>query len=277
MRQKIDQMKFQLLNAFPKRSFSLLLRRWSALSLPWPLRRLQTEVFCTLVSLNTEESARPVTEYKTLDALFTRELKCGVRPIEADPQTLISPADSTLESHGSILQETLIQAKGIEYDLQRLLNGDPRGERFANGSYITLYLSPHDYHRVHFPVSGAVVGFEHIPGTLFPVGTFSRNTVPSLYARNERVVTYIETQHGLVAVVMVAAMGVGNMTLSYDTVPLITDFGAKVPCTRGEELGVFHLGSTVVLLFEEGRLDPLETPRGTSLTMGSTLAHWSAK
>src|SRR6185503_19618757 len=141
----------------------------------------------------------------------------GARPIDATPGRVVSPADGTVVECGLATAGTLIQAKGISFDLATLLGDEAEARRLEGGAYLITYLSPKDYHRVHFPVGGKVVGWNHIPGALFSVGAESVRREPGLFVRNERLVTLIEMEGGgRCAVVMVAAVGVGHITVSYD-------------------------------------------------------------
>ncbi len=261
----IDKTNLKLLTVFPKKRFSTLVGRWASLALWPPLARLQSELFSSLAAINREEIEAPMGSFSTLDALFTRRLKPGARPVPGDVRLVLSPADGHLESCGPISGDTLLQAKGLTYSLEALLDDPERAAPFVDGTFITIYLSPHDYHRVHFPMGGEVSGYRHIPGACYPVGTFSRHNVPDLYARNERVVTYLDTPHGAVAVIMVAAMGVGNMTLSFLSAPGAPGVAA------GDELGIFHLGSTVVMLFERGMILPPDLGEDQPVTVGTPL------
>ncbi|MBU1241319.1 phosphatidylserine decarboxylase [Myxococcota bacterium] len=271
----LNKTKYELLKLFPKKTFSNIVGKWAAIPFPGPFARLQSQVFCSIASLNRDEIEAPVDSFATLDALFTRRIKPSSRTIASDPDLVLCPADGRLESAGAINETTLIQAKGLTYDLGGLLEDEAKRDVFRNGTFITVYLSPHDYHRVHFPVSGEVTTYRHIPGEFFPVGNFSRRYVPGLYARNERVITYVKTPAGMVAVIMVAAMGVGNMTLSY--LPSATDSEPRpIPCAAGQELGIFHLGSTVVMLFEEGIIQRFDFEEQQLMTMGIPLGRLGA-
>src|SRR5262249_30982201 len=151
------------------------------------------------------EVGRPLDEYATLDAFFVRKLRAGVRPIAADPDTVISPCDGTIAESGLATSGRLIQAKGIDYKLANLVPDEDAVARFDGGAYVTISLAPRDYHRVHVPVDGTVNGFQHIPGALFPVNRLSVSNVNGVFTINERLVTFLDSGVGEVAVVMVAA------------------------------------------------------------------------
>ncbi len=266
---QVNAVRKVLVRHMPRRHFSAWLLRWSRLRLPGPLARLQNEWFARLVHLDLSEAEWKPAQYPTLNAFFTRKLRADARPVEADPRTAVFPCDGRMGAFGPIDGSTLIQAKGIDYDLAHLLMDEAWARRFENGHFLTIYLSPRDYHRVHFPLSGRVVRFHHIPGhsgTSYPVGPWCVAHIKRLYCRNERIVTYVETEAGCMAVVMVAAAGVGNMTLSYTsefpqsdrTRDFAQDLDVKV--SKGDECGIFHLGSTVILLFEKfpWQFEPVE-------------------
>jgi phosphatidylserine decarboxylase len=174
--------------------------------------------FARVYGINVGEAEKPIDDYAGFDEFFTRRLRVGLRPIADGPGQVASPADGTVVECGLATAGKLIQAKGDLFDLTELL-GDPEvARRLEGGAYLITYLSPKDYHRVHSPVGGRVVGWRHIPGTLFSVGAKSVLSEPGLFIRNERFVTLIEMEGGgLCAVVMVAAIGVGHVTVSYDS------------------------------------------------------------
>jgi phosphatidylserine decarboxylase len=272
-----------LIRHLPRRHFSQLLLRWSRLHLPGPVNRLQNAAFARLMQIDLSEAQWQIAQYPTLNAFFTRRLQPGARPVDPDGHSLVFPADGKLGAFGPIAGETLIQAKGIDYTLNQLLLDAELAERFRDGRFLTIYLSPKDYHRVHFPVAGTVTRYRHIPGhsgTSYPVGKFCTRKIDKLYCRNERLISVLDTPQGPVAVVMVAACGVGNMTLSYLSTHFsqrtrLTDHGqdVRVSVEKGDECGIFHMGSTVILLFgngswnfsslDEGRLVRMGRPMGT--------------
>jgi phosphatidylserine decarboxylase len=158
----------------------------------------------------------------------------------------------------------LVQAKGVDYTAEALLADAALARRLAGGAWATLYLSPRDYHRIHFPLAGTVTGWRYAPGTLWPVNEASVANVPGLFARNERLVTVMETPLGTCAVVAVGATIVGRVRAFYDPAVPVTnlpgaalqrhDYPAPIPVEKGAELGAFEMGSTVILLFEPGRV-----------------------
>lgn len=275
-----------LLRWAPKRTFSSVVGFWARRPIPKRLRRSVYTAFARRVGADLGEVERPLEDYPSLNAFFTRRLRPGSRPLPADPDVVVSPCDGTISEHGTARAGELIQAKGASYKLFGLLADRAAAARFEGGTYLTVYLAPRDYHRVHFAVEGAVTGFQHIPGALFPVNAMAVAHVPGLFARNERLVTYQDTPVGEVATVMVGATAVGHITVTYDAVethagrngrpgPRVR-FAAPRPVARGEELGTFHLGSTVILLFEPGRVQLEPLARGQRIRFGEPIARRAA-
>ncbi|MEE2780288.1 MAG: archaetidylserine decarboxylase, partial [Myxococcota bacterium] len=227
------------------------------------------------------EVADPVDSFTTFNAFFTRRLRDGARPIVEDSRTVVSPADARLQSFGRIPTHGMLdQIKGRRYRLGGLLGDEGEGGAWREGAYATLYLSPRDYHRVHCPIDGVLTSWRHIPGKLFPVNGLATRHVSSLFNQNERVVMFLESEtHGPMALVMVGAANVGRITLSFtDQEPNWSASGPTtvrpanpIPVKRGDELGVFNLGSTVVLVASEPTLSDAGLLRGEHLKMGAPL------
>ena len=267
----------------PKRAVSDAIGWGVSLGIPTALRTVMLSRFANIYGIDVSEAEKPLTEYEGFDEFFTRKLRPGARPIDDAPGRIVSPADGTVVECGLATAGKLIQAKGSDFDLATLLDDADAAARLQGGAYLITYLSPKDYHRVHSPVGGRVVGWRHIPGTLFSVGAASIRREPGLFVRNERFVTLIEMDAGgLVAVVMVAAVGVGHVTVSYD--PEVAthrpeffraalrhrQYDEPKPIKRGDELGIFHLGSTTIAVFEPGRvvLDALVSGASTKMGVG---------
>ncbi|MGK9172044.1 archaetidylserine decarboxylase [Yokenella regensburgei] len=212
-----------------------------------------------------------IEEYESFNAFFTRTLKADARPIVNEECAILSPADGTVSQIGIIKQGRLFQAKGHDYSLTALLGGDEnRALPFLAGAFATVYLSPGDYHRVHMPVTGILREMIFIPGKLFSVNDTSVRQVPNLFARNERVVCLFDTEHGPMIVVLVGAMIVGSIVTSWAGRINPAGRGVKsvsykgltnkmLRLERGEELGHFELGSTVIVLFSAGKINWEET------------------
>ena len=224
-----------------------------------PVLRLYTRAY----GVDMSEAVTPDAGFATFNEFFTRRLREGVRPIDADPHALISPSDGRLDDGGPIDGRCTFAVKRQTYDVATLLASETEAAWFAGGSFAVVYLSPRDYHRVHSPATGVITRVRHIPGTLFPVNELGVRSVPQLFARNERVVIHVRSdEFGRVAVVMVGAMIVGRIVLAFDG-PARPAIGGAIAerswlngdsprVARGDELGAFELGSTVVMLLERG-------------------------
>ncbi len=265
----------------PKRAVSKAIGWGASRGLPPSLRGKMLSRFARAYGMDLGEAEKPLNDYADFDELFTRRLRAGARPIADEPGGIVSPADGIVVECGLATSGKLIQAKGTLFDLAELLSDREIAARLLGGAYLITYLSPKDYHRVHSPVGGRVIGWRHIPGSLFSVGAKSVASEPGLFVRNERFVTLIEMDDGgLCAVVMVAAIGVGHVTVSYDedvathrrrfSRAAVRHRHYDVPKTirRGEELGVFHLGSTTILVFEPGRVELGSFAPGEAMKMG---------
>jgi phosphatidylserine decarboxylase len=254
-----------------------MLTRWD-----WPpFKNAFIRLFIRLFKVEMQEAATPWPEdYPTFNAFFTRTLRQGARPICEDGQ-LACPADGRLSAFGDIRHGQLLQAKGMDYSLEELLGGDKGlAERFTDGSFATVYLSPKDYHRVHMPLSGSLQETLHVPGRLFSVNAATARTLPRLFSRNERVVTVFETEIGPMAVILVGAIFVGCMDTVWAGTLAPADLRIsrwpepeqKVQLARGEEMGRFNMGSTVILLFAKDALDWGQDLReGQKVRMGEAL------
>ncbi|GHD66391.1 archaetidylserine decarboxylase [Jeongeupia chitinilytica] len=221
----------------------------------WIIRR-----FVAKYGVNMHEAAEPdIARYASFNDFFTRALKPGVRPLAASP--LVCPVDGAISQFGPIAQDQIFQAKGHGYSTTALVGGDTAlASRFDNGSFATIYLSPKDYHRIHMPCDGRLLQMVYVPGELFSVNPATARHVPGLFARNERVVCEFEGEHGRFVLVLVGATIVGSMaTVWHGLVNPPRDKAVRrwdyhdqqISLRRGEEMGRFLLGSTVVLLFPQ--------------------------
>ncbi|MBY6035932.1 archaetidylserine decarboxylase [Fictibacillus nanhaiensis] len=205
--------------------------------------------------INLSEIEKPIHEYAHLTEFFSRKLKEDARPICGDEMQVISPVDGLVTQMGRIDKGTIIQAKGISYPVQKLL-AEENKTGFESGHFITIYLSPKDYHRIHMPIKGEVYSSTYIPGRLFPVNDIGVNHVKGLFTKNERVVTFAETDFGKLAIVKVGAFIVGSVKVKYDEKvrrwkKIMKTSVSPVVYEKGEEVGHFEFGSTVILLFED--------------------------
>lgn len=252
-----------LQHLLPQHRLSQLMYRLARLE--WrPFRRLATGAFIRLTGIRMDEAAEPDPRaYPHLAALFTRALRPGARPLDPDPRAIVSPVDGTLSQIGPIADGRIVQAKGHDYSVRDLLG--ERGDLhrlFEGGGFATVYLSPKDYHRIHMPVSGDLIETRHLGGRLFSVNAVTAALVPDLFARNERVVTLFGTEAGPMALVLVGAIFVGGIETVWqgEIAPAPSAAACRrwpdqrVRLGRGEEMGRFNLGSTVVLLFPAGTM-----------------------
>jgi phosphatidylserine decarboxylase len=257
---------------------------WSARRhLPGALGRSLVGAYARAYGLSTAEAEHPLAHYPTLQALFTRRLAPGARRMPDDAGAVVAPSDGTICEAGIAREGTLLEAKGSAFTLSQLLADEDLAARLTGGPYVVIYLSPRDYHRVHFPLGGKVVAWRHIPGKLFPVGPRSVRRECGLFARNERFVTVVDSPGGRYAVVMVAAVGVGHVTATYDPEVATHEggfskkgvrhkvFETPIPIERGQELGVFNLGSTTVTIFEPGRVQLAPLSSDSPVVMGSSV------
>ena len=258
---------------------SRILGHLSDLPLPRPLRVPAIWAYARAYGVDLSEAALPPSAYASFNAFFTRRLRAGARPIDPASHSVVSPSDSRLSAIGPVPDHgRLEQVKGESYGIDALVGSSEGAARFRSGFSATLYLSPAMYHRVHSPVDGEIVAWRYVPGRLFPVNAAGVRSVPGLFTRNERVAVFIESEaHGAVALVLVGAANVGRISLAF--ADLVTNRGhaagrfepaAKIPIRRGDEVGVFNLGSTVVLLVADPRLAPAVAP-GALVRVGEAL------
>jgi phosphatidylserine decarboxylase len=215
--------------------------------------------------------------YIDFNAFFSRQLKPGKRPFAPLP-AFVSPVDGFISQIGTIQQDQLFQAKGHLYSLVDLLAGNhEKAQTFQDGSFATLYLSPKDYHRVHTPLDARVTAMTFVPGTLFSVNDASVNTTPNLFARNERLICYLETGHGPMAIILVAALNVGSMFTPWHGVVKSKQIYTwdyhdnPIPLSRGDEIGGFLMGSTAIVLLPKEVVTWATLPTLTSIVLGESI------
>lgn len=214
--------------------------------------------------IDMDQAANPDPRaYPTFNAFFTRALKPGARPLPDDARAVLAPADGTISQIGAIADGRVLQAKGRDFAAAELLGDAVAAAPYTKGNFLTVYLSPRNYHRVHMPVAGALRETVHVPGRLFSVAPFTVESVPRLFARNERLVCHFDGEQGPFAVVMVGAMLVSGIETVWGGVEVppyargITRRSWRdkaIALERGAELGRFNMGSTVIVLFPENRV-----------------------
>jgi phosphatidylserine decarboxylase len=253
------------LSALSQPFLSRVIGRLADLRLPSALLRPLLRAYVAAYRVDLGEASGPLSSYPTFNAFFTRRLREGARPVAGGEGVVVSPCDSRLRGIGPVPGDgRLEQVKGSSYSVDALLGSAEDAAPFRRGLHAVLYLSPAMYHRVHSPVDGRVRAFRYVPGRLFPVNRAGVRSVPGLFTRNERVSVFLDSDiHGPVAVVLVGAANVGRMSLAF--ADLVTNRGQPagrlvpaepVELRRGDEIGAFNLGSTVVLLVADSGLAP---------------------
>jgi len=256
-----DETFMQWMRLLPKAVLSSAVGAATRAPAPAGLHHAAIRAFAQRYQVDLSEAEHPVEDYPTFSEFFSRRLKAGLRPVDPDPKAVVSPVDGAVSQIGTVDGEACVQAKGISFPLGRLLTTRPEAEGFRGGAFATLYLSPRDYHRIHAPLSGEILGYSYVPGEFWPVNRASVRLKEALFCLNERLITYLRTPAGICAVVKVGATCVSRIRASYDEV--LTHQGGParakryekaLPVNKGDELGAFEMGSTVILLFEKGRV-----------------------
>lgn len=271
-----------LLSLLPKNTVSRLVGLLSQLPLPRFLMIPVLRLFAHVYKINIEEAELELREYGSLNEFFTRSLKTGARVINEEENILVSPVDGRVLEFGDIHEDSLMQVKGKEFSLSELLAVDKWREDFLGGKFITLYLSPQDYHRIHVPCAGEVEGFYYVPGKLFPVNNFGVRAVSNLFSKNERLITYYRTDWGKIAIIKIGATSVGKIKVTYAegfATNRLTNrrreafqLEKPVPMKKGQEVGMFQMGSTVILVFERNTVEFLDIHRGQKTMLGQPIA-----
>lgn len=245
----------QIIRALPRVRISRAVGRICEQPLPPLVSNAVTRAYCRAYRVNIDEAAPRDAAYPSFDAFFTRPLRDGARSVSND--ALVSPSDGKLSSQGRIDPAARLFVKGQPYEVSELTGDPSESARYAGGEFAVVYLAPRDYHRVHSPVDGHISAIRGMAGDLYPVNSIGEQHVPQLFVRNQRVAIVIDTPgFGRVTCVMVGAVIVGRMSVSVlpdpDVPPGVHAIEPARPVKKGEEIGVFHLGSTVVLLLEPG-------------------------
>lgn len=256
---------YKLLKVFPQyiapqRALGWLARVLANSRKPW-LKNLLIGYFVKRYPVNMSDAVieNPY-DYPSFNCFFTRKLKPEFRPIAQDPKQIVCPVDGCVSQISKIEKDILLQAKGFNYNLKALLGGSgKRAKLFEDGNFATLYLAPKDYHRVHMPMNGKLRESIFIPGELFSVSQNTAEAIPNLFARNERLVCIFDTESGPMAVILVGAMIVGSIDTVWhaktNTRKInVESFGGTLELERGKELGLFKLGSTVIVLFAKDKV-----------------------
>ncbi len=280
----LDYIKVLPLYCLPQHGLTAIVYRLTRIEYkPW--KNFIIRNFVKFYNVDMNQAIWPSEDdYSCFNAFFIRNLKPDARSWKKDKNQILSPVDGAISEIGFISHDKLIQAKGIDYSLSRLLANDEKMiEHFVDGSFTTLYLSPRDYHRIHMPVSGNLIKTIFVPGDLFPVNTASVRTVDQLFARNERFISIFETELGLVAQIMVGATFVGSMETVFAgqitptknrevVIKEYADNEKTITLNQADEFGHFNMGSTVILIFEKNSISWLDNLKaGDSIQVGQTL------
>ncbi len=251
------------------------------------------EQFVKFYKVDMTEAENEIEDFATFNDFFSRSLKAQTRPIDANVDTLVFPADGKICQFGDLRADFMLQAKGHYFTIEALLADESDADVFADGKFITIYLSPSDYHRVHIPVSGKLLKMTYIPGELFSVNPLYVQNIPELFSRNERVVCIFETPCGKMAEIFVGATIVGSISTEWSGIVApngskeinVTTYEKDNPeYDKGAQIGKFLMGSTVICLFEKDKvefIDSLECAQTTRVgqTMGRivSISNTSAK
>ncbi len=261
----------------PQHALSKLMFRFARIENTW-VKTTFTRWIVKTYGVNLSEAVREnIEDYKHFNDFFTRALKPGARVI--GDSNIICPVDGAVSQAGAISHATIFQAKNHYYTVSALLGGDYRADQFDSGCFATIYLSPKDYHRIHMPYDGKLISMDYIPGDLFSVNRATAEGVDNLFARNERVVCYFQTEFGLCAFVLVGAIFVGSMQTvwagqinpPYQKKVQHFDYtDQNIELKKGEEMGRFNMGSTIIMLMPNQK-QTLNLTTGQVTRMGEDL------
>jgi phosphatidylserine decarboxylase len=265
----------KLLRVLPRQGITRVMGRLADVRLHPAVADAVVGLYVRAYRVDLGETVPPDGSFASFDAFFTRALREGVRPLCDDPDALVSPADGRLEDAGPIRAGGRLRIKGRDYAVADVVGDPAEAARYEGGQFAVVYLSPRDYHRVHAPCAGRIAHVRSMPGDYFPVNSIGERHVPSLFSTNRRVAIAMDTPaKGRVTVVMVGAMIVGRITVSALDARDVP-FGEHaidpaLPVACGDEIGMFHLGSTAVVLVEKGRAAPFRSARenGDALVPG---------
>ncbi|MDN4502454.1 archaetidylserine decarboxylase [Alteromonadaceae bacterium BrNp21-10] len=286
----LDTIKIKIQYILPKHLISRLVGKLAAAEAGF-ITQWFIKLFIKQYQVDMQEAQAPeASSYKSFNAFFTRALKPELRPICAEEHALIHPVDGAISQLGDIQDDRIFQAKGHDYSLSALLGGkDELAAPFVGGQFATIYLSPKDYHRIHMPVTGTLTDMLYVPGELFSVNPLTAANVPGLFARNERVVALFDTDYGKMAMVLVGATIVASIetvwagTITPPTGKRVNHWQyptsglQAITLEKGQEMGRFKLGSTVVATFAPGMLEFEDIAAGDPTRLGQKFADLNSK
>lgn len=271
------------LRLLPRNLLSRLAGRLASVRLPAPLQRAESRIFGRLTGIDFTEARDPLESFGSLQELFTRALRDGVRPIDPAPDAFVAPCDGAWGQSGQVEGGMLLQLKGRPYSLGALLGDDQAALGFEGGAFATFYLSPRDYHRFHTPCPMQIGSAVYVPGTLWPVHRAAVEGIDALFAQNERICAFSNVPGPLVLVAVGATM-VGKVRVSFDDLStnvrgsgrVRRSYSPPITLARGEEWGRFEFGSTLVAVAAPGLLELEAQPVGTPLRLGRRIGRLRA-
>lgn len=280
----IAQLFLLLQRMMPKRLITAIVHRLARIRVRL-IKDFLIRSFVKFYEVNLDEVRKSAPDgFTSFNDFFTRELERGSRPIDSSDLSIVSPADGIISAAGSIKKNAVLQAKGIDYSLEELLATDlDEAQRYYDGSFATIYLAPFNYHRVHAPLAGELVAARFVPGSLFSVNLTTVSFLRGLFTRNERLICHFRTAAGPMVLIFVGALNVGSITTPWtgkirprkgnmvENIDLQSSSQAKT-VNKGDLLGWFNMGSTIILLLPPGVCDwrsGLES--GEALRMGEAL------
>jgi len=268
-------------HVLPQHALSRLVLRATRVRAPW-FKNWLIRGFLRLYTIDMDDAVQPdPLRYASFNEFFTRALRPDARSLAKEPREIACPVDGVISEAGKIDGDTLLQAKGRNYTLKELLASCAWAKDFEGGSFATIYLAPFNYHRVHMPLAGRLRETVYVPGRLFSVNAATASLVPRLFARNERVLTWFDTAFGEFALILVGALNVGSIATVWagDITPAPRRVATTLPpqavsLDKGEEMGRFNMGSTVILLFQKDRARwHAELRAGATVRLGQSLGY----
>ena len=270
---------FELLRYVPKNYLSYIVGQLVSIKLPSPLRGWVIRTFVRTFKIDLSEATKELSDYESIGALFIRDLKDGARPIG---NGVVSPVDGKVREVALIEGDRLLQVKDKTYSFSKLVGSSDLAAEYNEGQSFNFYLSPPDYHHIHAPISGEIRYLSYIPGKLWPVNDWAFNNIDGLFAVNERVVIEILGEGQRALLVLVGATNVGKISLTFHN--LVTnkwrspwarrtprEFDVSFQIEKGERLGTFHMGSSVVLFLNGEALPPFESQPSRGVKFGEAL------
>lgn len=276
----LEQLKVKLHYIMPKHALTVLAGCLASAKLG-KITTFAIEKFAKIYNIDFSEVKNAAKDFETFNDFFARELKSGKRPIDSSDNSIVFPADGKISQYGNLIKDVQIQAKGHYFSIAALLTDDNDAATFENGKFMTVYLSPSDYHRVHIPMDGKLLKMIYVPGEFFSVNPLYVHNIPELFSRNERVVCLFETAVGKMAVIFIGATIVRSISTAWAGIVApstfremsVTEYDDKnITFKKGEEIGKFTMGSTVICLFEKDAVEFEKLTLEDHILMGQKMA-----